>query len=89
MEQFLSNVGGKSDWVSRIGSRVLPTTVTVVDDPGAKDRRQVVIGGYRVVDEGVPADKITAVENGMLRVADVATAGPDSDKSNGQDGRRF
>lgn len=85
MEQFLSNVGGKSDWVSRIGSRVLPTSVTVVDDPGAKDfGGKSLIGGYRVDDEGVPADKITAVENGMLRGLLMSRRpGPDSDKSNG------
>jgi len=37
MEQMLSGLGGKSDWVSRLGSRVLPSGVSVVDDPGAKD----------------------------------------------------
>src|SRR5213082_4034600 len=37
MEQMLSGLGGKSDWVSRLGARVLPSTVTLVDDPGAKE----------------------------------------------------
>ncbi len=37
MEQLLTNLGGKSDWVGRLGARVLPSRVTVVDDPGAKD----------------------------------------------------
>src|SRR5712671_942721 len=37
MEQMLGNLGGKSDWVGRIGARVLPSGVTVVDDPGAKE----------------------------------------------------
>jgi predicted Zn-dependent protease len=36
MEQMLSGLGGKSDWVSRIGARVLPPGVTVVDDPGGE-----------------------------------------------------
>ena len=85
MEQFLSNVGGKSDWVTRIGARVLPTSVTVVDDPGAKDfGGKPLIGGYRVDDEGVPAEKVTAVENGMLKELLMSRRpGPDSDKSNG------
>jgi TldD protein len=85
MEQFLSNVGGKSDWVSRLGSRVLPTSVTVVDDPSAKEfGGRPLIGGYRVDDEGVPAEKITAVENGMLKALLMSRRpGPDSDKSNG------
>ena len=85
MEQFLSNVGGKSDWVSRIGARVLPTTVTVVDDPSAKDfQGHALIGGYRVDDEGVPAQKVTAVEGGALKELLMSRRpGPDSDKSNG------
>ena len=85
MEQFLSNVGGKSDWVTRIGARVLPTSVTVVDDPGAKEfAGQPLIGSYRVDDEGVPALKVTAVESGNLKELLMSRRpGPDSDKSNG------
>jgi TldD protein len=85
MEQFLSNVGGKSDWVSRIGARVLPTRVTVVDDPGAKEfAGKPLIGGYRVDDEGVPAEKVTAVENGSLKELLMSRRpGLDSEKSNG------
>jgi predicted Zn-dependent protease len=85
MEQFLSNVGGKSDWVTRIGARVLPTTVTVVDDPAAKEfAGKPLIGGYRVDDEGVPAEKVSAVENGSLKELLMSRRpGPDSDKSNG------
>jgi len=37
VEQLMGNLGGKSDWVGRIGARVLPQSVTVVDDPSAKD----------------------------------------------------
>jgi TldD protein len=85
MEQFLSNVGGRSDWVSRIGARVLPTSVSVVDDPGAKDfSGRPMIGGYRVDDEGVPAEKVTVVENGALKELLMSRRpGPDSGKSNG------
>jgi predicted Zn-dependent protease len=85
MEQFLSNVGGKSDWVTRIGARVLPSSVTVVDDPGAKEfSGKPLIGGYRVDDEGVAAQKVTAVEGGSLKELLMSRRpGPDSDKSNG------
>src|SRR2546427_220406 len=81
----ICNVGGKSDWVSRIGARVLPTSVTVVDDPSAKDfQGHALIGGYRVDDEGVPAQKVTAVEGGALKELLMSRRpGPDSDKSNG------
>jgi predicted Zn-dependent protease len=85
MEQFLSNIGGKSDWVTRTGARVLPTSVTVVDDPGAKEfAGKPLIGGYRVDDEGVPARKVTAVENGSLKELLMSRRpGPDSGQSNG------
>src|SRR5437868_4963901 len=85
MEQFLSNVGGKSDWATRIGARVLPTSITVVDDPGAKEfAGKQLIGGYRVDDEGVPARKVTAVENGSLKELLMSRRpGPDWGQSNG------
>ena len=34
MEQMLSGLGGKSDWVGRLSARVLPPSVTLVDDAG-------------------------------------------------------
>src|SRR5262245_64169166 len=85
MEQFLSNIGGRSDWVNRTGSRVLPTGVTVVDDPAAKDfQGKPLIGGYSVDDEGVSAQKVTAVDGGILKELLMSRRpGPDSMKSNG------
>ena len=85
MEQFLSNIGGKSDWVNREGSRVLPTSVTITDDPAARDfQGKPLIGGYGVDDEGVTAQKVTSVENGLLKQLLMSRRpGPDSDKSNG------
>src|SRR5437660_6943505 len=36
LEQMLTGLGGKSDWVGRLGARVLPSTVTLVDDPSER-----------------------------------------------------
>jgi TldD protein len=85
MEQFLSNIGGKSDWVNRTGTRVLPTSVSVMDDPNAKDfQGKPLIGGYGVDDEGVPAQKVVAVENGTLKELLMSRRpGNDSSQSNG------
>jgi hypothetical protein len=85
MEQLLSGLGGKSDWVSRLGARVLPTGASVVDDPGAKDFSGTpLIGGYAVDNEGVRAQKVTLVENGNLKGELMSRRpGPDSDRSNG------
>jgi len=85
MEQLLGNLGGKSDWVGRLGARVLPTSVSVVDDPGAKDfNRTPLIGAYAVDDEGVRAQKVALVENGNVKGELMSRRpGPDSNQSNG------
>ncbi len=85
MEQMLGNLGGKSDWVGRLGARVLPAAVTVVDDPGAKEFHGTpLIGGYGVDDEGVRAQKVTLVEGGTLKNELMSRRpGPDSNQSNG------
>jgi TldD protein len=85
VEQMLGNLGGKSDWSGRIGARVLPATVTVVDDPTAKDFHGTpLVGSYSVDDEGVRAQKVTVVENGTLKTLLMSRRpGNDSDQSNG------
>jgi predicted Zn-dependent protease len=85
MEQLLTGLGGKSDWVGRIGARVLPQSVTLVDEPGAKDFRGMpLLGGFAVDEEGVPAQKVTVIENGSLKELLMSRRpGPDSNKSNG------
>lgn len=85
MDQMLSGLGGKSDWVGRIGARVLPNSVNLVDDPSAKDfQGKVLLGGYTVDEEGVTGEKVTLVENGMLKSELMSRRpGPDSGTSNG------
>ncbi|MFT3694353.1 MAG: metallopeptidase TldD-related protein [Kofleriaceae bacterium] len=51
-----------------VGERVLPTSMTLVDDPTAKEGGgKALIGGYKTDDEGVAAQKVTVVANGMLK----------------------
>jgi predicted Zn-dependent protease len=85
MEQLLSGLGGKSDWVGRLGARVLPATVTLVDDPGAKEFNGApLLGSYGVDNEGVRAQKVTLVESGNLKGELMSRRpGPDYDQSNG------
>jgi TldD protein len=85
VEQLMGNLGGKSDWVGRIGARVLPQNVSLVDDPGAKDYQgKPLIGGFSVDDEGVRAQKVTVVENGNLKALLMSRRpGNDSNESNG------
>src|SRR5260370_16017160 len=85
VEQMLSGLGGKSDWSGRIGSRVLPPTVSLVDEPSAKDfHRTPLLRGYAVDNEGVRAQKVTVVDKGNLTELLMSRRpGPDSDSSNG------
>jgi TldD protein len=85
MEQLLTGLGGKSDWVGRMGTRVLPGTVSLVDDPGAKESHGTpLLGAYAVDDEGVRAQKVTIVDNGNTKELLMSRRpGPDSDISNG------
>jgi len=85
MEQLLTGLGGKSEWVTRLGARVLPLSITLMDDPGAKDFHGTpLLGGYAVDSEGVRAQKVTLVENGNLKSELMSRRpGPDFDHSNG------
>jgi TldD protein len=85
MEQLLTGLGGKSDWVGRMGARVLPPGVSLVDDPSAKESHgTALLGAYAVDDEGVRAEKVTIVDNGNAKELLMSRRpGPDSDISNG------
>lgn len=85
-EQMLSGLGGRSEWVGRLGARVLPKSVTLVDDPGAANfQGQALLGGYTVDEEGVRAQKVTLVEEGVLKALLMSRRpGPDADHSNGR-----
>jgi TldD protein len=85
LEQMLTGLGGKSDWVGRLGARVLPATVTLADDPTDKEFKGTpLIGGYSVDEEGVRGQKVTLVENGSLKNELMSRRpGPDFEQSNG------
>jgi len=85
LEQMLTGLGGKSDWIGRLGARVMPSTVTLVDDPGEKEFKGTpLIGGYGVDEEGVRGQKVTLVEKGNLKDELMSRRpGPDFEQSNG------
>lgn len=52
----------------KIGQRVLPTFISVVDDPLAVDfKGSKLFGGLAVDEEGVPSQKLTLVDKGILK----------------------
>jgi len=55
-------------FTKKVGQRVLPSFLTVVDDPTLKELNGVKLAGtYAFDDEGVPAQRVVAVENGVLK----------------------
>jgi TldD protein len=85
VDQLMSSLGGRSDWTGKIDVRVLPATVTLIDDPTATEYKGTpLIGSYAIDEEGVPAEKVTIVQDGKLKELLMSRRpGPDSDKSNG------
>ena len=85
VDQLMSSLGARSDWSGKVDSRVLPATVSLIDDPGAKDYKgTLLVGGYAIDQEGVPGQKVTIVDAGKLKNLLMSRRpGPDFGKSNG------
>jgi predicted Zn-dependent protease len=57
-----------SELEGRLGSKVLPAAITVVDDPTQREFRGKALLGYYPVDlEGVTPQPLTLIENGALK----------------------
>jgi TldD protein len=55
-------------WREKLGLKVLPTFVSVVDDPNATQIANVTVyGGRPVDDDGVRPEKITLIDHGVLK----------------------
>jgi TldD protein len=84
-DEIIERMGGRSEWSGRVNTRVLPTNVSLVDDPTLKEfNGQPLLGGYDVDDEGVKAQRVEVVENGSLKNLLMSRRpGPDFSTSNG------
>jgi TldD protein len=84
-DSLMERFGGRSEWSGRVGTRVLPAGVSLIDDPGAKDAQgQPLLGSYKIDSEGVDAEKVTLVDNGTLKdLLMTRRPGPDFEESNG------
>ena len=55
-------------FIDKLGSRVLPRFLNLVDDPTRQDHEQTaLLGGYAVDDEGVAARETVLVQRGILK----------------------
>jgi TldD protein len=85
VDQMLERLGGRSEWIGRMNTRVLPAGVNLRDDPAAKEfKGQPLIGGYDVDEEGVKAQAVDIVQDGTLvNLLMSRRPGPDLARSNG------
>lgn len=68
--------GAKNPFLDKLGARVLPRFLSIVDDPTVETHGQVpLLGGYKVDYEGVPAGETRLVERGILKTL-LATRSP-------------
>jgi predicted Zn-dependent protease len=57
-----------SNLLNKLGARVLPEFIDVVDDPTAsREKENLLFGGYKVDEEGVPAKHTLVVQGGRLK----------------------
>jgi len=84
-DSFMERFGGRNEWTDRVGERVLPPTVSLFDDPTQTSFQGTpLLGDYAIDAEGVPAQRVSIVENGMLRNLLMSRRpGPNSEISNG------
>jgi TldD protein len=83
--EMMERLGGRSEWTGQVGTRVLSPLLTLIDDPTAKEfQGQPLLGGYEVDEEGVRGQRVTIVENGILKNLLMSRRpGPDFSESNG------
>ncbi len=67
-EEYLGSEGWRNPLKNALGRKILPSYISVVDDPDAKDEHGIRLpGDYKFDDEGVAATKVNLVENGILK----------------------
>ena len=84
-DQLMDRLGGRSEWTGKLGSRVLPGSVSLLDDPSAKQfQGRDLLGTYEVDQEGVKAQRVELINSGLLlNFLMSRRPGPDLDHSNG------
>jgi predicted Zn-dependent protease len=58
----------ESVWATKVGSKVLPEWLSIIDDPLKQDFQGTELAGfYKVDDEGVAAERVVLVDKGVMK----------------------
>jgi TldD protein len=84
-DEMMQRMGGRSEWSGRVGIRVLPATMSLIDDPTLNEFNGApLLGNYEMDDEGVKGQRVPIVENGTLKNLLMSRRpGPEFQASNG------
>ncbi|HTP44301.1 MAG TPA: metallopeptidase TldD-related protein, partial [Candidatus Acidoferrum sp.] len=84
-QDIMERMGGRSEWTGRVGTRVLPPSASLVDDPTISEfQGQPLLGHYEIDDEGVKGQRVELVQNGILKNLLMSRRpGPEFEASNG------
>ena len=84
-DQIMDRMGGRSEWTGRVNTRVLPSSVSLIDDPTMSAfQGHPLLGQYEIDDEGVKGQRVELVQNGVLKNLLMSRRpGPEFQSSNG------
>src|SRR5271156_5566184 len=84
-DTFIERFGGRSEWSGRVGTRVLPSGVTLTVDPTLQEfQGQPLLCSFGAEGEGVPAQRAFIFQGGILKDQLMSRRpGPDFMYSNG------
>lgn len=84
-DTFMQRFGGRNEWTDRVGQRVLPLAISLYDDPTQTSfQGQPLMGHYDIDAQGVPGQRVSIVDDGMLRGLLMSRRpGPNFENSNG------
>ena len=85
--QEAKNFGGA--FTDQVGVRVLAPSLTVVDDPTAREGGgKALIGGYKIDDEGVEAKRVEVIKDGVLKTLLLSRTPSQKDQTSNGHARR-
>jgi predicted Zn-dependent protease len=67
-EEYMGSEDYSNPLKNRLGRKIMSKQLSVVDNPYAVDANgNLLMGAYKIDDEGVPAQRVDLVQNGLLK----------------------